>query len=103
MKDIATLLEQSRRAHAAARSELGSAGRSDRYLQLVREAQAARLEAGAADPTCADPEWLEDARMLPRSGVTGPQYHRVPGLTRAEVAAKRHIELLQYFDEQLTR
>lgn len=102
MNDAATLLKRSRAAHAAARAELAGAGRTPKYFDQIRQAQADRLAAAEADPSCTDPEWLEDARMLSR-GTGGPQYHRVPGLSRAEVAARRHAELVVYFDAELHR
>lgn len=103
MTEVAKLLKQSRQAHAAARAELGNAGRSEKFLQSIQEAYTARIRAAEADPAFTDPEWLEDARMPARPGVTGPQYHRVPGLSRTEVASKKHAELVVYFNEQLHR
>lgn len=102
MTTVAELLIQSRQEHADARAHK-VAGRLAQASECLQTALAARLSAAEADPTFTDAEWLEDARMLPRPGVKGPQYHRVPGLSRAEVAAQRHAELLAYFAEQLAK
>lgn len=82
MSDVADLLKRSRSAHQA---------------KDYQTALDLRLEARAADKDKADPEWLEDAVAPKRPGVTGKQYHRIPGLTVREVAAKHDADLEVFY------
>lgn len=86
MTDTATFLSFSRTAHKK---------------KEWQTALNTRLDARALDPDRRDPAWLDDALAPPRQGVTGKQYHRMPGKTLAQVAAVKDMELEVFFRGQL--
>lgn len=97
-------LSASRRAHKSGKAAK-QAGRHADALAFFQVALDQRLAARKADPTRTDASWLADALAPPRkdekSRTSRPQYHRVPGLTLADVVAIKDAELEHYFRVEL--
>jgi hypothetical protein len=103
MSEISDILSASRQAHAQGRTA-ANAGRREEAAAFYEVALNRRLEARRADPGRLDPAWIDDAIAPARRDETGKmirgQYHRMPGLTRAEVAAVKDAELEAFYRQQ---
>ena len=98
MTPVALKLTGSRSAHLLAKVAVSKGQPAADYWQAALDL---RLDARALDPDHADAAWLEDALHPKMPGERTRRYHRMPGLTAAQVARVKDDELVAYFRDRV--